>query len=101
MYENIASIFLSNNEFLNNSYDKLMSMNGDPEKKFKIYLAQGPKETKTYNRLNELERYQRKIRRGHSRMKRRLIGMGKNMTPHYSRPNYKRSKSAPPGFGGS
>ena len=106
--ENIAFKYLRNNNYIkllidirNNSYDKLMSLNGDPEKKFKIYLEKGPEEVKAYNRLNELERYQRKIRRGHSRKKRSLIGLGKNMTSYYFKPNYKRSKSAPPGFGGS
>ena len=106
--ENIAFKYLRNNNYIkllidirNRSYDKLMSINGDPEKKFKIYLEKGPEGPKTYNRLDELERYQRKVRRGHKRMKRRLIGLGKNMTPYYSKPNYKRSKSAPPGFGGS
>jgi len=106
--ENITFKYLRNNNYIkllidirNKSYDKLMSINGDPEKKFKIYVQQKPDDIKTYNRLNELERYQRKVRRGHSRMKRRLIGKGKIRTPYYSKPNYKRSKSAPPGFGGS
>ena len=106
--ENVVFKYLRNNNYIkllidvrNNSYDKLMSINGDPEKKFKIYLQQEPNDVKTYNRLNELERYQRKVRRGHSRMKRRIIGTGKIRTPYYSKSNYKRSKSAPPGFGGS
>ena len=106
--ENIAFKYLRNNDYIkllidirNNSYDKLMSVNGDPEKKFKIYLEKGPDDIKTYSRLNELERYQRKIRRGHRRMKRRLIGFGGISTPYFSKPSYKRSKSAPPGFGGS
>jgi predicted nucleotidyltransferase len=106
--ENIAFKYLRNNDYIkllidirNNSYDKFMSTNGDPEKKFKIYLEKGPDDIKTYSRLNELERYQRKIRRGHRRMKRRLIGMGGVGTPYFSKPSYKRSRSAPPGFGGS
>jgi len=106
--ENIAFKYLRNNNYIkllidirNNSYDKLMSINGDPEKKFKIYVEQAPEKTKTYNRLNELEKYQRKVQRGHARKKKGLIGMGNIMTQHYFKPNYKRSRSAPPGFGGS
>ena len=36
-------------------------------------------------------------------MKRRLISLGKqkNFAPFTKKPNYKRSKSAPAGFGGS
>jgi predicted nucleotidyltransferase len=106
--ENIAFKYLRNNNYIkllidmrNNSYDKLMSVDGDPEKKFKIYLEKGPAKMKTYNRLNELGRFQRKIQRDHARKKRSLIGRGRNWTPYFSKPNYRRSKSAPPGFGGS
>ena len=106
--ENVAFKYLRNNNYIkllldirNLSYDKLMSIGDDPEKKFKIYLSKGPDEVKTYNRLTELERYQRKVRAGHTRKKRRLIGLGRIRSPYFSGPNYKRSKSAPPGFGGS
>ena len=101
--------YLRNNKIIksvidvrNRSYDKLMSVNGDPEKLCKIYLDKG-KASKTYNRLNELERYQRKVRRGHKRMKRRLIGYGgiKNSAPYSKKVSMKRAKSAPPGAGGS
>ena len=106
--ENLTFKYLRNNNYIkllidirNLSYDKLMSIGDDPEKKFKIYLSQGPDEVKTYDRLTELERYQRKVRTGHARKKRRLIGLGRIRTPYFSQPNYRRSKSAPPGFGGS
>ena len=107
--ENIVFKYLRNNNIIkslfdvrNQSYDKMMSVNGQPEKLFKIYLSTKNK-TKTYNRLTELERYQRKVRRGHSRMKRRLIGYGgaKNSSPYTKKASFKRSKSAPPGAGGS
>ena len=81
-----------------------MSIGDDPEKKFKIYLSQGPDEVKTYDRLTELERYQRKVRRGHMKMKRRLIGKGRQArgsSPYSKRPSFKRAKSAPAGAGGS
>ena len=107
--ENIVFKYLRNNKVIkslidvrNQSYDKMMSINGDPEKMFKVYLDKR-KKTKTYNRLTELERYQRKVRRGHSGMKRRLIGYGgnKNTSPYTKRASFKRAKSAPPGAGGS
>ena len=108
--ENIVFKYLRNNNIIktlvdmrNMSYDKLMSLNGSPEKMFKVYLSTREK-SKSYNRLNELERYQRKIRRGHSKMKRRLIGRGpqkKGSSPYSKKPSMKRAKSAPPGAGGS
>ena len=41
--------------------------------------------------------------KGHTRKKKRLIGKGgqANSAPYTKKPSYKRSKSAPPGFGGS
>lgn len=106
--ENIVFKYLRNNNYIkllidirNNSYDKFMSINGHPEKKFKIYVEQEPEKIKTYNRLNELERYQRNVQRDHTRKKRSTIGGGENVTPGFFKSNYKRSKSAPPGFGGS
>ena len=44
---------------------------------------------------------ERSLKKTDGKKKRRLIGMGKISTPYFSRPNYRRSKSAPPGFGGS
>ena len=107
--ENIVFKYLRNNKLIkslvdirNLSYDKLMSINGNAEKLFKIYLVRKEKPT-TYSRLAELERYQRKVKRGHSRGKRRLIGYGgtKNYPPYTKKPSMKRAKSAPPGAGGS
>jgi 8-oxo-dGTP pyrophosphatase MutT (NUDIX family) len=54
--------------------------------------------------LQEIGRYQKKIRRKHRRMKIRLIGKGKNkhnVGKKMKKPSYKRSKSAPPGAGGT
>lgn len=107
--ENIVFKYLRNNNIIkalidtrNRSYDKLMSINGDPEKLFKVYLDKEDF-SKKYSRLTELERYQRKVRRGHTKMKRRLIGYGgnKNSSPYSKKPSMKRAKSAPPGAGGS
>jgi hypothetical protein len=52
--------------------------------------------------LNEEEPFQKAVKQGHKKMKIRLIGKGggKN-TRGTTKPSYKRSKSAPPGFGGA
>jgi len=53
--------------------------------------------------LQEIEPFQKRMRAQHPRWKKRLIGMGgqKNTPPYSTKPSYKRSKSAPAGFGGS
>jgi len=52
--------------------------------------------------LNEEEPFQKAVKTKHQKMKIRLIGLGggKN-TRGTKKPSYKRSKSAPPGFGGA
>jgi|ETNvirenome_6_85_1030632.scaffolds.fasta_scaffold02666_15 hypothetical protein len=54
-------------------------------------------------KIQEEEPYQRAVKNRHSRMKLRLIGLGKNKKKEkgHTRPSYKRSKSAPPGAGGT
>ena len=53
--------------------------------------------------IREEEQYQKKMKQKHSKMKKRLIGLGKNKHfgggKGHSRPKMTRSKSAPPGFG--
>ena len=53
--------------------------------------------------LDEEEEFQTAVKKQHSNMKKKLIGQGKepNSAPFVKKPSYKRSKSAPPGFGGS
>ena len=54
--------------------------------------------------LSEEEAFQRKVRLKHARVKYRLLGKGKNKHntgKKMKKPSYKRSKSAPPGAGGS
>jgi len=50
------------------------------------------------DRIDEMERFQRLMLRGHAKKKRLHIGLGgqKNVPPYSVRPSYKRSKSAPP-----
>jgi|TARA_R110000824_G_scaffold295651_1_gene483955 hypothetical protein len=88
----------------NKSYDKMMSIEGDYEKKFKIYSSQGAKPEATgFVGLNEEEKFQKRVKKRHSRMKKRLIGLGgqRNVPPFTKKPNYRRGKSSPGGFGGS
>tara|TARA_R100000234_G_scaffold109156_1_gene80914 strand:+ start:1558 stop:2559 length:1002 start_codon:yes stop_codon:yes gene_type:complete len=53
--------------------------------------------------LQEVEKYQKQVAKKHSKMKRRLIGLGgaKNVSPYTKKPSFKRSKSAPGPFAGS
>jgi len=53
-------------------------------------------------RLTETEPFQKKVKRKHRRMKCRIIKKGKGKTTKgWSKPSCKRSKSAPPGAGGT
>ncbi len=106
--ENLAFKILRNSEYLSllddvyvQSYDKMMSLNGKFDKKLKIFVKNDLKSDEM--KLNEVEKYQKKIRSRHKRMKKRLIGHGKqkNSPPYSQKPSYKRSKSAPAGFGGT
>tara|TARA_Y100000296_G_scaffold3862_1_gene5118 strand:- start:137 stop:772 length:636 start_codon:yes stop_codon:yes gene_type:complete len=53
--------------------------------------------------INEDEPFQRAVKKGHSKMKMRLIGLGGNKKREkgHTKPSFKRSKSAPPGYGGT
>ena len=109
--ENLTFKYLRNKGFIktlyetrNKSYDKMMSIQGNFDKKFRIFMSvDKSNDKKGFHRLQELEKFQKRIKKRHSRMKRRLISLGKqkNFPPFIKKPNYKRSKSAPPGFGGN
>ena len=109
--ENLAFKYLRNKEYIktlydvrNMSYDKMMSLDGDYAKKFNIFMSQDKKsEAKGFDRLHEEEKFQKRVKKRHSRMKRRLISLGdqRNTAPFSKKPNYKRGKSAPAGFGGA
>jgi len=53
--------------------------------------------------LDEEEEFQTAVKKQRPNMKKKLIGQGKepNSAPFVKKPSYERSKSAPPGFGGS
>jgi len=109
--ENLAFKYLRNKEFIktlydvrNRSYDKMMSLDGDYAKKFKIFTSQDDIAPSIgFDKLQEEERYQRLVKKRHSRNKKSLIGLGKqkNTVPFSITPSFKRGKSAPAGAGGS
>ena len=109
--ENLAFKYLRNKEHIktlydvrNMSYDKMMSLDGDYAKKFNIFMSQDKKsEAKGFDRLQEEEKFQKRVKKRHFRMKRRLISLGNqpNVPPFTEKPSYKRSRSAPAGAGGS
>ena len=86
------------------SYDRLMSLDGDYQRKFKIFVSQKDKEDrKGFNKLEEMELYQRKVRDKHPRLKNINISKGRQKpgAPYLVKPSNKRGASAPPGAGGS
>jgi|TARA_R110000824_G_scaffold15660_1_gene65776 hypothetical protein len=95
--ENLAFKYLRNKEFIktlydvrNKSYDKMMSLNGDYAKKFNIFMSHDKiPSSKGFNKLEEEDKFQKRVKMRHSRKKKALIGKGG------------RSKSAPVGYGGS
>ena len=92
------------NEIIDKSYDKMQSFAKDFVKKLKIYVSEpNNEENQGFHAINELEKFQKRLKRRHSRMKKRLIGRGKqrNVPPYTRKPGYKRAKSAPPGAGGT
>lgn len=60
------------------------------------------KKWKTWNtKLDEVSKFQNAMKKGHSRLKKRVIGGGgqANTPPYSNKPSMGRSLSAPPGFG--
>jgi predicted nucleotidyltransferase len=91
-------------DLIDQSYDKTKSLAHKFVQKLKIYVSQPENEEKKgFFALDEVEKYQISIKKRHKRMKKRLIGLGKqkNMPPFYKKPNYNRAKSASPGAGGA
>ena len=100
--ENLTFKYLRSNEyikFLNDlrttAYDKMMSLNGDYEKKFKIYITQD-KETARggFDRITEIGKFQQRLANKGDRLKRLTLGLTADDVAG------KRSASAPPGSPG-
>ena len=109
--ENLTFKYLRNHKYTdilfgirNNSYDRMMSLDGDHDRKFKIFIQKedAPEES-GFHRLNEIGKFQKSVKRRHMRQKKRLLRRGpQNPGGAYpKKPSYKRSKSAPTGFGGA
>jgi hypothetical protein len=97
--EHLKSLF----DIRDASYDKNMSLQGNYDKKFKIFIDMDEIEDETgFHRLNEIEKFQKKVKRHHKRRKRALIGLGKQKAgvAYPKKSNYRRGNSSPPGFGG-
>jgi hypothetical protein len=109
--ENLTFKYLRNNGFIktlydtrNQSYDKMMSIDGDYAKKFKIFLSKDKNnDSGGFNALQEDEKFQKRVKKRHFRAKKRLLNLGnqKNMPPFTKNTHSKRSSSAPAEFGGS
>ena len=71
-------------------------------KKAYDYAKKRKEASKRKTKRMQKENFQKSVKKGHQKMKIRLIGLGggKN-TRGTKKPSYKRSKSAPPGFGGA
>ena len=92
------------NDIIDKSYDRLMSLHKDVRGTLRILLNNTEEKVEEiYNPVVEEENYQRRGKQRHYLQKKRLIGLGgeKNSPPYTKKPSYKRSKSAPAGFGGS
>jgi len=86
------------------SYDRIMSLHKDIRGSLKIMIGNIEEEIEeAYDSLVEESNFQRRMKQKHQLRKKMLIGIGgqKNVPPYKIKPSYKRSKSAPAGFGGS
>jgi hypothetical protein len=109
--ENLTFKYLRNNGFIkilydtrNKSYDKMMSINGNYTKKFKIFLSKEDfNNEKGFNQLDEAGKFQKRVKKRHFRMKNRILSLGnqKNVPPFTKKTHNKRSESSPADFGGS
>jgi len=91
-------------DLLNKSYDRIMSLHSDIRGSLKIMIGNLEEEVnESFDPVIEEVNFQRKIKQRHHLKKKFLIGFGgqKNVPPFSKKPSYKRSKSAPVGFGGS
>ena len=110
-YENLTFKYLRNYDHIKElfdirtqSYDKMKSVGIDYNKKFKIFVKNDELLDEIgFDRLIEVEKYQQRVKRRHKRAKKWFLSGGnQNPRPPFSKkPSYKRSKSAPAGFGGS
>ena len=104
--ENLTFKFLRNKGHIktlydvrDRSYDKMMSIEGDFDKKFQIFIDKPEKNNKKgFNKLFEIEKFQILAKKRRDRGKKWFIGYGKQKAgaPYTIKPNYKSGISAPP-----
>ena len=109
--ENLVFKYLRNNDYIkflhdlrNLSYDRMMSLRSDYNNKLRIYVNknQNDDEYQGFYKINELEKFQERVRKQHVRRKNMLIGLGNaGVGRNYSKAFAGRGKSAPAGFGGA
>ena len=109
--ENMAFKMLRRNGYLkllydliDKSYDRVMSLHKDVRGSLKIMIGNLEEEiSESFDPIIEEDNFQRRLKQRHFLKKKWLIGQGKqkNTSPYMKKPSYKRSKSAPAGFGGS
>ena len=86
------------------SYDRIMSLHKDIRGSLKVMIDNAEGEVnKTFDPIIEESNFQRRLKQRYYLKKKWLTGYGdqKNTPPFTKKPGYKRSKSAPAGFGGS
>ena len=91
-------------DLINKSYDRIMSLHKDVRGSLKVMIDNAEGEVnKTFDPIIEESNFQRRLKQRYYLKKRWLTGYGdqKNTPPFTKKPSYKRSKSAPAGFGGS
>ena len=91
-------------KMITKSYDKMMSLHKDVRGTLKIMISNLEDEiNEMFDPIVEEANFQRRMKRKYFLKKKWLVGQGnqKNSTPYKVKPSYKRSKSAPAGFGGS
>ena len=91
-------------DLINKSYDRIMSLHKDVRGSLKIMIGNLEEETnEAFDPIIEEANFQRRMKQRHYIRKKALLGFGgqKNTSPYIKKPSYKRSKSAPAGFGGS
>ena len=91
-------------DIINKSYDRIMSLHKDIKGSLRIMIGNLEDEiSETFDPIIEETNFQRRLKQKYYLEKKWLVGQGrqKNVSPYLKKPSYKRSKSAPAGFGGS
>ena len=91
-------------DLIDKSYDRIMSLHKDVRGSLEVMIGSLEEEVnESFDPVTEESNVQRRKQQKHFLKKKWLVGQGKqkNVSPYLKKPSYKRSKSAPAGFGGS